>query len=249
MSRDAPYPDHETCVLAAPEPRPGSGSGPDGALTRGEARRRSRRDKKEASFQSAAVYGAQLMECAKDLVDTSWPGVDLFAHLGGQVDMDMVLGDAVAILARAEIAHVRGDRVQAGRLEDAALDRLRDGYRTHWNLPGTKDLLAHGSHLMIRGVKDFGTMLLREGAPITSLQDGMMVGSVQASEELRSGYVYRATRRLAQRVFREYQRQLWDPLPNCAEAAVSAAELNLDNRSLRDLTVDLRRAPSSGERP
>ena len=79
--------------------------------------------------------------------------------------------------------------MQAGRLEDAALDRLRDGYRTHWNLPGTREMLARGSHVMLRGDKDFGTLLMREGSPITSLERGMMVGSIQCSEELRSGYV------------------------------------------------------------
>ena len=94
--------------------------------------------------------------------------------------------------------------MQAGRLEDAALDRLRDGYRTHWNLPGTREMLARGSHVMLRGDKDFGTLLMREGSPITSLERGMMVGSIQCSEELRSGYVYRAARRLTQRVYREY---------------------------------------------
>jgi len=202
LARDAPYPDHENCVLAPPEPPPDEGA----VFTRAAKKKA----KRKADFQKAAIYGAQLMECAKELSDAPWPGVDLHVHLGGQVDMDMVLGDAVAVLARAEMAHVRGDPVQAGRLEDAALDRLRDGYRTHWN----------------------------EGSPITSLERGMMVGSIQCSEELRSGYVYRAARRLTQRVYREYQRQLWDPLPNCAAAAVSAAERHLDNGSLRDVGLD-----------
>ncbi|KAH8059012.1 hypothetical protein JL722_5560 [Aureococcus anophagefferens] len=197
LARDAPYPDHENCVLAPPEPPPDEGA----VFTRAAKKKA----KRKADFQKAAISGAQLMECAKELSDAPWPGVDLHVHLGGQVDMDMVLGDAVAVLARAEMAHVRGDPVQAGRLEDAALDRLRDGYRTHWNLPGTREMLARGSHVMLRGDKDFGTLLMREGSPITSLERGMM------------------------RVYREYQRQLWDPLPNCAAAAVSAAERHLDN--------------------
>ena len=74
---------------------------------------------------------------------------------------------------------------------------------------------------MVRGDKDLGTMLLNEGGMVTSLEKGMLVGTVEASTELQSGYVFKALRRLTQRVYREYQRQLWDPLPNLAEAAVS----------------------------
>ena len=40
--------------------------------------------------------------------------------------MDCVLGDAVGILVRAEAAYAAGDALQAGRMEDHALDRLRD---------------------------------------------------------------------------------------------------------------------------
>lgn len=212
LAQDAPYPDHEQGPLAPP------------IVGFNAAERRHNQKGRRADFAGAAEKGALLLECCRGLADDGWPGIDLFLHCGGQVDMDMVLADAVGILARAEMAMVRGDAIQAGRLEDAALDRLRDGYRTHWNLPGTRELLAAGSHVMLRGDKDLGTLLLREGAAVTSLAPGMMVGSVRASQELRSGYVYRTVRRLSQRVYREYQRQLWEPLPTTAEAAVTAAE-------------------------
>ena len=47
------------------------------------------------------------------------------------------------------------------------------------------------------------------------------------------GYVRRTLRRMTQRVYREYQRQLWEPLLPTAEAAVSYATAAVDNTTLR----------------
>ena len=47
------------------------------------------------------------------------------------------------------------------------------------------------------------------------------------------GYVRRTLRRMTQRVYREYQRQLWEPLLPTAEAAVSYATAAVDGTTLR----------------
>ena len=47
------------------------------------------------------------------------------------------------------------------------------------------------------------------------------------------GYVRRTLRRMTQRVYREYQRQLWEPLLPTAEAAVSYATAAVDSTTLR----------------
>ena len=83
---------------------------------------------------------------------------DVFVHLGGQVEVGPVLATVSALLARA------GHEAQGGperrRLEASAADVLRGAYRTHWNLPGTRQALAHGCHLMLRGAGDVGDLLL-----------------------------------------------------------------------------------------
>lgn len=83
-------------------------------------------------------------------------GPDVFIHLGGQVEMVAVVEAASALLCRAR----RECGSAALELEEAARDTLRGAYRTHWNLPATRNALAHGCHLMLRGAQDIGELLL-----------------------------------------------------------------------------------------
>ena len=129
-----------------------------------------------------------------------------------RVNLDAVQADAAGVLAQAENAYVRGDEAQAGMLEDRAMQRLRDAYRTHWNLPGTREVLSRGGRVMVPGDADLGRTLLRNST---------------------EGYVRRTLRRMTQRVYREYQRQLWEPLLPTAEAAVSYATAAVDSTTLR----------------
>ncbi len=123
-----------------------------------------------------------------------WPGVDAIIHLGGQVDMDTAVESALSLLGRAER---EGEDSETGkRLVKEALDCLREAYRTSWSLPGTREALASGSHVMIRGALDYGSILLGRAK-----QNGANV----------SGKSKRKLRTLVKQVYREYQRQLWDP--------------------------------------
>jgi hypothetical protein len=81
-------------------------------------------------------------------------------------------------------------------VENEVLERLRDSYRFHWNLPFTRETLASCSHLMLLSDRDIfpNFTLAPELAP-----------SKMPSK------VNQTVLRLAQQVFREYQRQLWDP--------------------------------------
>ena len=65
------------------------------------------------------------------------------------MNLDAVQADAAGVLAQAENAYVRGDEARAGMLEDRAMQRLRDAYRTHWNLPGTREVLSRGGRVMV----------------------------------------------------------------------------------------------------
>jgi len=124
-----------------------------------------------------------------------WSGVDAVVHLGGQVDMDTATNAAIALLARAE-REDEGSQSQKQLLNDA-LDHLREAYRTSWSLPGTREALSMGSHIMIRGALDFGNLLM-----------GRKTGVNQPTI---SGKSKRTLRNLVKQVYREYQRQLWDP--------------------------------------
>ena len=152
------------------------------------------------------------MSACREALDEAFAGTDCVFHLGGQVNLDAVQADAAGVLAQAENAYVRGDEAQAGMLEDRAMQRLRDAYRTHWNLPGTREVLSRGGRVMVPGDADLGNTLLRNGT---------------------EGYVRRTLRRMTQRVYREYQRQLWEPLLPTAEAAVSYAAAAVDATTLR----------------
>ena len=132
-----------------------------------------------------------MLSACREALDEAFAGTDCVFHLGGQVNLDAVQADAAGVLAQAENAYVRGDEAQAGMLEDRAMQRLRDAYRTHWNLPGTREVLSRGGRVMVPGDADLGRTLLRNST---------------------EGYVRRTLRRMTQRVYREYQRQLWEPL-------------------------------------
>ena len=152
------------------------------------------------------------MSACREALDEAFAGTDCVFHLGGQVNLDAVQADAAGVLAQAENAYVKGDEAQAGMLEDRAMQRLRDAYRTHWNLPGTREVLSRGGRVMVPGDADLGRTLLRNST---------------------EGYVRRTLRRMTQRVYREYQRQLWEPLLPTAEAAVSYATAAVDSTTLR----------------
>jgi hypothetical protein len=89
---------------------------------------------------------------------------------------------------------------------DRAREALRGAYRTHWNLPGIRRALAHGSHLMVRGAADVGELLVGGGGGGGPLRD--------EGEGARAPLGVERARlvELVEQVFREYQRQLWDPL-------------------------------------
>ena len=125
-----------------------------------------------------------------------WSGVDAVFHLGGQVDMNTATSAAIALLARAEREEENSHSQK--QLVNEALDHLREAYRTSWSLPGTREALSMGSHIMLRGALDFGNLMLgRKG--------------VEANQPSISGKSKRMLRSLVQQVYREYQRQLWDP--------------------------------------
>ena len=165
-----------------------------------------------ATDSTSAADGAALLSACREALDEAFAGTDCVFHLGGQVNLDAVQADAAGVLAQAENAYVRGDEAQAGMLEDRAMQRLRDAYRTHWNLPGTREVLSRGGRVMVPGDADLGSTLLRNST---------------------EGYVRRTLRRMTQRVYREYQRQLWEPLLPTAEAAVSYATAAVDSTTLR----------------
>jgi len=140
-----------------------------------------------------------------------WNGLDAVIHMGGQVDMDKAVAAATALLNRAE----REEENSAVRqtLTDEALDHIREAYRTSWSLPGTRESLGNGSHIMLRGGMDFGSILV--GRPVGG---GVLVAeSAAASSSPVTGFTKKVLRELVMQVYREYQRQLWDPIGERAE--------------------------------
>jgi hypothetical protein len=163
----------------------------------------------DSSGNSVPPVGAEdeLLEAANwelvaSVAEPSWGGADVHIHLGGQVHMAQTAAvQAAAVLVQRKQPGPQATLTPAERreVEDEVLERLRDAYRTHWNLPSTRRALAHGSHLMVPSEADTLTGDEAEaeaaGAPM-----GIGVGQTAAT-----------MRRLLRTVYREYQRQLWDP--------------------------------------
>ena len=161
--------------------------------------------------RKTAADGAALLSACREALDEAFAGTDCVFHLGGQVNLDAVQADAAGVLAQAENAYVRGDEAQAGMLEDrdAAPPRLIGRTGT---CPARARFFQEAVASWCLGDADLGRTLLRNST---------------------EGYVRRTLRRMTQRVYREYQRQLWEPLLPTAEAAVSYATAAVDSTTLR----------------
>ena len=130
-----------------------------------------------------------------------WGGPDLVVHLGGQVNPARCFGEVLALLRR--------EGAEKGLLEEAAKDRIRAVYRFAWSLPHTKEVLARTSNLMIWSDVD-----LSEG--FDRPDGGPGLGSESASWGP-------TLLRLTRSVFREYQRQLWEPQEGGTSGASGAS--------------------------
>ena len=140
--------------------------------------------------------------------------VDVMLHLGGQVHSTQAFRDAMILYQR----HEQSGFVTSGQheIEEMTRERLRDVYRRTWNFPRTKQVLANCSHLMIWNDQDvYHEFTIARN----SLGDPISPDMI----------------RLGHEVYREYQRQLWDP--GCVEsgpAMYGASQANKRSQALLD---------------
>eukprot|EP00742_Colponemidia_sp_Colp-10_P001884 GILJ01002015.1.p1 GENE.GILJ01002015.1~~GILJ01002015.1.p1 ORF type:complete len:541 (-),score=74.39 GILJ01002015.1:115-1698(-) len=114
--------------------------------------------------------------------------VDLVLHLGDQVYGQKEFCDAWSILRQYDLSSM--DQKHKEKVFEKVRDRLRDIYRYTWNLPHTAYVLAHCAHSMIWSDNDIYNDFTIARVNGKELEPKMLV--------------------LAQQVYREYQRQLWD---------------------------------------
>ncbi len=113
------------------------------------------------------------------------PGkLDLVLHMGDQVYGDNAFDQAMSI--------AQDKRIIKPAKEETILDLYRNLYRAAWNYPATREVLANVSNLMIWDDHE--------------IRDDW--GSRADDRNAKSQEYYVGT--LARRVFREYQRQLWN---------------------------------------
>eukprot|EP01012_Entosiphon_sulcatum_P063548 TRINITY_DN9115_c0_g1_i1.p1 TRINITY_DN9115_c0_g1~~TRINITY_DN9115_c0_g1_i1.p1 ORF type:complete len:1163 (-),score=165.57 TRINITY_DN9115_c0_g1_i1:14-3502(-) len=113
--------------------------------------------------------------------------VDVVLHLGDQVYTAGVCDECLKALAESH----GGPHVER-RAEEIVVDHLRDLYRKSWNRPAVRRVLASTSHIMTWGDGDI--------APdFTASWPAIYPASVSAR------FV-----QISRRIYREYQRQLWD---------------------------------------
>lgn len=80
--------------------------------------------------------------------------VNLTIHLGGQfcVKTNVFVQEAL-VLAGATMV-VNGSSQDGGNSRVAVIEKLRQMYRLAWNLPGVREALAHGAHIMLSNKSD-----------------------------------------------------------------------------------------------
>lgn len=131
--------------------------------------------------------------------------VDVVLHLGDQVYGQDEFVDAQAILRYANLSETpknAEEQKELYRLHKSIKERMRDVYRYTWNLPFTQRALSQSSHLMIWSDND-----LYNDFTIAK-EDGKALEPIMI--------------KLGQEVYREYQRQLWDP--SYGEAGASTTD-------------------------
>ena len=147
--------------------------------------------------------------------------IDVMLHVGGQANVAPVFHECWLGLRRLEESGMlREGSAQAVAGEEDAAERLRDVYRAAWNMPHTRETLAGCSHLMMWSEDDVGSLAgnLHGMAPreAFSTEPGLLAAPLALKVMLRA----------AQQVYREYQRQLFDPEGHCIpglQASVRAA--------------------------
>jgi len=116
--------------------------------------------------------------------------VDLVLHIGDQVYAENESVDAAAIFRHADFADAANPEHEFRKFAEVfkkAQNRLRDVYRFTWNLPFTQKVLSSVPNLMIWSDNDiYNDFTIAPGASQILIKIG-------------------------QEVYRNYQRQLWDP--------------------------------------
>ncbi|CAM9438025.1 unnamed protein product, partial [Sphacelaria rigidula] len=128
-------------------------------------------------------------------LSSPWQGIEAIIHVGGQVDLSNAFEDGRAFLESLQTGIEQG----LVSIEDESLamdelkERFRDEYRKLWNQPSTRKVLSSCQHVMMWGQNECRAGYGRQGH--AAVKD----------------WAGKRLLRVAKEVFREYQRQLWDP--------------------------------------
>ena len=88
-----------------------------------------------------------------DQVLVPWHGIDTIVHLGGQVGFHTVYNEALCWL-KAKWDENENDVLKINEWKNRVEERCRAAIRQLWNLPSTKTVLSHCSHIMLRSTQD-----------------------------------------------------------------------------------------------
>ncbi|CAK8998445.1 Hypothetical protein SCF082_LOCUS5653 [Durusdinium trenchii] len=135
--------------------------------------------------------------------------VDVVLHIGGQVDLRGKFKKLAVLLERAR--HRGADEL--ARAEELVEDDIRDAYRINWNRPEVRSVLASCSNLMMWSDLDMPTLPSRN--TLEAYDEVCVFREARRNRDTSIGdtaafHYPPALLTIAQRVFREYQRSLWD---------------------------------------
>ncbi|OQS03865.1 hypothetical protein THRCLA_03850 [Thraustotheca clavata] len=127
-------------------------------------------------------------------LEEPFSNINLVIHLGGQICPK----EHPSLDTARAIVHANDLLDDKSKTADSVKEQLRNIYRHHWNLPGIKDVLAMGGHIMIPNEKDVIETLLNQHDGINLQRGGDSDINV---DEIIAAHL----RDLAD----EYQLQLW----------------------------------------
>jgi len=141
--------------------------------------------------------GLATLQAIADISARSWGPVPLVIHCGYGVDISSVSDGALTLVNRAEEAMRRGETETVAAYLSQALEQLRNAYKLHWGGSSARQLLAHGSHIVV-------------SSPLLDLLHAFNAPSLRQLTRDLTPYAAQTLLSLVTKLHMEYEGSLWD---------------------------------------
>lgn len=141
--------------------------------------------------------GLATLQAVADISARSWGPVPLIIHCGYSVDISSVADGALTLVYRAEEALRRGETEAVTALHAQAKEQLRNAYKLHWGGSSARQMLAHGSHIIV-------------SSPLLDLLHAFNAPTLRQLTRDLTPHAAQTLLGLVTRLHSEYEGALWD---------------------------------------